>query len=482
MIKKSLTCGVLLLSLPFLVVSCADLRDADRCYRIARLTCEKSCDVPDTEKCIETQKKLCHDTDEEQLDGTRLDECSNKLAELDDCAGRKAVVAACADPGDQVGATCSSGSECPEGLSCLSGMCTSSCFYDDGCKGYISASGGPTYCNGMNDNSGVCIGVCQSNAECSKGWVCQANGSVRTCGPNTGTVPDPPGQGAKLGDPCDSTADCASSQCTLGYCSKSCSSQTDCSGLTSDGGALSCVRVTGSLATACFPSCTTASDCAFGSECKPQTTSDGSSRSVCFDDSTMPPVTGKRLFGESCDAASECSEAGARCETFCTENCTNDSQCSVMTSTGLAGRCASDAVPGSTLCLPGCTPGVSGQCALGSSCDAVQLPSGFAYLCRPGAGSEVRRGLVGDPCKVSEDCNETVGLSCAFGMCSKSCTGGSPCPDTSGAKEPICAGIISNFPEIVGCTYTCENQDCLPGWQCGYDRSVNRDVCMHPPQ
>src|SRR6478752_2340112 len=100
MIKKSLICGVLLLSIPFLAASCADLRDADRCYRIARLACEKSdCEVDDHEACIENQKSLCHGLDEEEYDDTWLDECADKLAALDDCAGSVAVSAACSDSG-----------------------------------------------------------------------------------------------------------------------------------------------------------------------------------------------------------------------------------------------------------------------------------------------------------------------------------------------------------------------------------------------
>jgi hypothetical protein len=87
--------------------------------------------------------------------------------------------------------------------------------------------------------------------------------------------------------------------------------------------------------------------------------------------------------------------------------------------------------------------------------------------------------MVGDPCEVASDCSEADGLLCQFGMCTKTCTVESSCPDSSGSKESICASVILDFPGSSGCTYTCDTEKCLPGWVCGYDPNVGTDVCMH---
>jgi hypothetical protein len=290
---KALIACFLALSVPLLAASCADLRDADRCYRLARLSCQKGCTDPSQDHCIEQLTDSCHD--DSDIDESDLDACADKLEALEDCAGADAVAAACADSEALVGATCTSSIDCPTSQACVNGICTTSCFYDDGCSGYRTVSGAATYCNGENNNSGWCVGTCSTSADCTGDWVCKPNGEVTTCGAPAVTPVRP----AKLGDACGSNGECESSlSCQLGYCSVGCTTQGGCTGTNADGHALACVRVAQAVSSICLPVCSTAKDCATGSVCQSQSTPEGSMRQVCSSGTTPGTNSGMSAPGE----------------------------------------------------------------------------------------------------------------------------------------------------------------------------------------
>lgn len=473
MTKSVVLCFAAILSIPFFASSCADLKDADHCYRFARLNCQKSCLDSDEEGCIKSLTSTCHEASSDLDD--KIDDCADKLDALPDCAGKDAVAAACADPQEQIGKTCSSFSDCPDSQSCASGICTRSCYYDEDCARFTTTTGGTAYCNGRSGNSGICIGTCQSNADCNGSDRCQPNGVVKTCGP-VDDDEEPLSTDGELGDPCDTSSDCDVGVCSFGYCTTSCQTQLGCSGTTSDGVVLSCVRPSeSSLVGTCLPVCTSIFECATGSVCQSKPTVEGSSRSVCIETSEV--AGGTKEFGQQCTSASECRESGARCDGFCTKSCVLDQECSASSGTRSAGSCVSQDT-GGAICRPGCTIGSTGQCEGNTTCQRTTTTSGSSVnVCRPAAATTSQSGGVGAACQSDTNCNQAMGLSCAYGMCSVACDGKS-CPAAAPGRQAICASILVEV-EAPACTITCDETECLPGWVCSYDSSTAREVCKH---
>lgn len=172
--KKSIWACLLGLALPAFVVSCADLRDSDVCYRAARLYCQKACVDPDQAHCIDQQKSICQD--QTDLDVQGVNDCSDKWDALSDCAGLAAVDQACVLPfqssstttlGRNVGEACLTSSECNQSalLLCNAGMCSKLCGAGSGCPSASSPE------SSVCVQNSYCSATCDSRT-CPSGWSC----------------------------------------------------------------------------------------------------------------------------------------------------------------------------------------------------------------------------------------------------------------------------------------------------------------------
>ena len=96
------------------------------------------------------------------------------------------------------------------------------------------------------------------------------------------------GPTAGIGDPCQSTADCATGECNGHWCTKTCTSNTDCvstsQSITNSVGQLVwCVESAGGT-NLCFPGCSSNAECSgFGSgvSCSETTVTNGSATDIC---------------------------------------------------------------------------------------------------------------------------------------------------------------------------------------------------------
>ena len=161
------------------------------------------------------------------------------------------------------------------------------------------------------------------------------------------------------------------------FCSATCTAVRDCPTVTRlrDGGTgavpVACVASAGG-SSLCYQLCTTTDDCPTG-VC---TTVAGSPSPIC-----VPDNSSIKFFGEVCDAnADHCANASmcvasivsndplrASSRTFCTGNCTTDSDC---TAPGLrVGGNVCITRGGASLCYERCDPGV--ECPTGMTCSHI---------------------------------------------------------------------------------------------------------------
>jgi hypothetical protein len=73
--------------------SCADMKDADPCYRFARVYCEKT--ELDEGDCRDVTHNTCNDVIRETDDAEPWDECTESLAEESECVDLRGLKSAC---------------------------------------------------------------------------------------------------------------------------------------------------------------------------------------------------------------------------------------------------------------------------------------------------------------------------------------------------------------------------------------------------
>ncbi len=178
------------------------------------------------------------------------------------------------------GEGCTGSAPCCSGLTCSNAICA----VHGPCGALLTSCGGvKTCCSGLICSNTVCKPstpppICgQAGATCSTMYNC-CQGS--TC-PRYGTrcaLGD-------IGDPCQQNADCLAGLYCNNWCTRSCTSQSDCNTIVDNpAGVNDCVGVTNG-GFICFPFCTNASECSIygtGLTCSPgNTPSGGTSTTVC---------------------------------------------------------------------------------------------------------------------------------------------------------------------------------------------------------
>lgn len=170
-----------------------------------------------------------------------------------DCGGGQTCAAGLCQGKGQVGAKCSSDSQCGD-LQCettfIDGMCTQPCVARTGAEpGSAQACPTGSQCVSVGESQGLCMASCNADADCRAGYSCDANtrscrskcASDAACGVGwfcdvcSGTCNEGKAKPTQLGASCEADAKCSSAYCLTsdlgwsgGVCSKTCASQTDC--------------------------------------------------------------------------------------------------------------------------------------------------------------------------------------------------------------------------------------------------------------
>lgn len=338
-------------------------------------------------------------------------------------------------------ADCSGGSTAvcmPGGSGGTSGMCTVACSAGAACPA-------GTHC-ALSSGDGVCLAGCQSSTDCNAGQTCAD-------WDGDGTSECVPAGGA--GDPCQTNADCSSGTCLTqagsgwagGYCTKTCTSDTDCSAgsrcVASSSGPSMCLRTCSSSGDcrgagyACVnPDGGTTSVCdaygggtgGIGDPCQSTADCAGGTSAQCATGTSGFPggyCTVSCESGGKCPTASTCLPLGANGPSVCQKNCSADSDCRT-------GYGCQDAGSGVKTCSPGGQSG--GTSSTGSTC--TQDTQCKRYTCRDEASTGWRGGYCTGPCTQDSDCDS--GAHCAekrqvpnsnqmSGYCLESCTSDSDC-------------------------------------------------------
>ena len=217
------------------------------------------------------------------------------------------------------------------------------------------------------EDTGECVGRCQDDSECRKGYVCAGAGGwsgIRVMGtclpaPSTDQL-----EGGVAGQPCSTNADCAGGECLrnspLGaefpgnYCSGRCYRDAECG----EGGAC-LVFANSPEAGHCYARCGEDADC----------TRDGyRCRTIGPDfDACVPalPALPDLMAGKACSDDADCGGQSGSCATqlrldgfgtndfetapggYCTQSCALDSDC------GAGGQCISAGLTGG-MCMGNC--------------------------------------------------------------------------------------------------------------------------------
>jgi len=380
----------------------------------------------------------------------------------------RASAGACdvAESCDGANAACPTDAKVSQGTECRAASCdggveahAASC---DGsaisCPTSTTASCGAFVCGGA-----ACLASCASDAECSSGNYCAADGS---CQP---TLTD--------GGVCSMDRMCGSGHCADGVCcNTSCDGQ--CEACNADQHVGECVAVSGSPRggrAACDGEGTCGGSC------------DGSNRESC----AMPGsdvecraascVAGVATVAMGCNGAGSCPVIPTQsCGAFvcgatqCLGDCQADGDCADgnFCSAGvcIAKRTAAGSCNGDNQCASGfCTDGVCCDVACDGQCEACDA-EGSEGTCSPvvGAPHNARPACAADGSACDGTCDGLDGASCTYPSTDTSCRAAS-CADGVAVAEAICNGAGKCPEEIdVACgDYVCGETSCLG--DCGAD-------------
>jgi hypothetical protein len=241
-----------------------------------------------------------------------------------------------------IGDPCATNSDCAVG-SCNGTWCGETCAPATGCGS--NSFGTPNYCVKDSNNADICFPGCTSSADCAffaGTLTCQAQpGGMSICAVPAGNI----------GDPCTTASDCKQGSCMTGipWCTASCTSTSSTCGSNSSGEPNYCVE-NAANAFICFPGCTTNTDCDAYSGTTCQLIATGGTQSIC-----SAPSTSNGFIGDPCTTSSDCTEGS--CESgivWCTESCTQDSDCQGTDSAGNPTYCVENG-NSQFICFPGCT-------------------------------------------------------------------------------------------------------------------------------
>jgi hypothetical protein len=315
-------------------------------------------------------------------------------------------------------APCSGTNPCPNGRTCVGGVCT--CGNDNDCPGTANCVTTSPSCpvpvcsgTGTADSAG-CVPVATA-ATCPSS--CGTSG-LETCVAATGATPLCPiaghvcGSGSTASCLCATNSDCASGQCINS--ASNCPNPLLCTGIGTGDGA-SCVPVTGSV-------CTTVADCPNVSATADTVT--------CLRPKSCAPVacTG---FGNNCPGTTQCGGNNTVCQ------CMNDTDCP------------------------------SGKCVPSKSNNDCKSWQGNGSCSGSGAADSSSCQLSGAPttCTLTTECGngETCaagGVNPTLGQCSKACTTTTQCTghETCNTTTDECSGCTQNS----NCTSLSYQATCIP--------------------
>lgn len=295
---------------------------------------------------------------------------------------------------------------------------------------------------------------CCAGGQCFLGLSC-ANGTCEVGAPDGGTQKDGGTSGTlPIGSACTVNSQCLSGSCRIagfpgGYCTRSCTTSSDCPGGARCGAdpgdstgqsrlCLASCAPSGSAATCrngyvcdqrnvsggggCQPACISPATCGAASQCDPRGFCCGADGYACCNGTTCDP-------GLACGSDGYCQ--GPATNQPVGAACTGDSNCS-------SGSCVLEDPGGSAGCTTGpCFPGgycsadcASASCPSGSSCSIYLSSWCFQNCAQPGTANGCRAGYVCDKnwiegvsqavcvdaCNSNADCN-SPSLNCSGGFC-----------------------------------------------------------------
>lgn len=301
------------------------------------------------------------------------------------------------------------------------------------------------------------------------------------------------------GKTCEADGDCATGMCLTsipgsfgsaamdapgGYCSATCTTNTDCG----EGGVCSGAfpGFGGAAATPgrCMQSCESAEDCRDGYRCvnalgmAPSGNPMDPTAALLGPNACQPtPATTKLTDGVTGKACAEDKECGqGRCaksemmmtypDGYCTGACLQDADC------GAGGSCTLPAIgSGAGSCYSSCQTNGDSDCRKGYRCRT----NGSRRQCIPGPAPLADRAA-GKQCQADADCGGTAmscvtslgGMPAPGGYCSISCSENADC----GAEGTCVGGLGAAFVSILGNTGTCyrgctDSSSCREGYVCG---------------
>lgn len=351
-------------------------------------------------------------------------------------------------------------------------------------------------CIGEDDGfpGGYCSRQCQSDAECPTGSLCSSFGvcsdSCDTATPDcrAGYLcgdadqngsdecwPGSSGSGA-VGTTCMDTNECAggfdafciddaASGWSDGYCTQSCTSNSDCTM------GSHCGFFNQNGEGVCLSDCTADTDCRGGTSTYFCGDADGDSVAEC-----APGGSGSGQIGEGCATLADCAGgAGALCISedqgflggYCSDQCTSDSDCAT------GSHCSAQF----GVCVEDCT--MDSDCRMGYICDDGD--GAAPNECWPGSNGT---GAPGAACATTADCAGRLDALCADdaqgfpgGYCLQNCSDvGDMCP-----ADSLCVPL-SQDGSFSGCVDTCmSDADCrTPDYTC-QDFGLGQNICWLAP-
>ncbi len=381
--------------------------------------------------------------------------------------GSDSVTFECGTPnsgGGDVGATCSTDSDCAQNL-CQNGVCSAPCAANGDCAagdGFSCEISQVDLGNGNTDNAQVCTPPtpCTNKDDCRLGEVCRVDRATgdMTCGaPNTG--------GGSLGDVCTGDQACAANLCNSDrfgdVCSVPCADNSDCPTPGYECGTATVDNGNGgtndvSVCVAKDPtSCTSNNDCASGLTCAIVPNKAGSAlESVCI------PSSGGRATGVPCTSDDQC--ASRVClNDHCSVPCSASNQC------GTNQLCQNNTITKQSLsgAFDVCETLADEECDQTGTCsDGVRMCNDLrtdpnnsqvhtAYCGMPDATAS---GSLGDHCEAQTDCRSRLCLATNSDECSVVCTSNSQC-----ASGQICSTFSLDSSQLGFCTAGCtDNASC----------------------
>jgi len=171
------------------LVSCADLRDSEACYRTARLLCEHGC-ADDEEACTKQMQDQCHAVFKlahpqaypKRAEEMRkaLDGCSDRVDALGVCATPAVLVATCADGLQYVGGL----DELTKATAAAGGAAGTAAQAGTGAAGTVVAGTGVAGTTAGTGVAGTTAGTAAAGtgaAGCQGGETCQSQMGFNFC-------------------------------------------------------------------------------------------------------------------------------------------------------------------------------------------------------------------------------------------------------------------------------------------------------------